>query len=200
MDKFLENSQTRYTTKKYNPEGEIPKGKIEELKEILRLSPSSINSQPWKFIFIHKKELKEKLSEVSYHNTQKILDCDWLVVFQVLKNVKDFETQIQENLLEGSINYYNNRIKPLGEEAIKIWLSRQVYISLGVLLSACADLGIDSTPMEGIQLDKYDEVLPSSKYTTLFAVALGVRDSEDHNQPALNPKQRLDKDKIIEEI
>jgi nitroreductase/dihydropteridine reductase len=27
---------------------------------------------------------------------------------------------------------------------------------LGVLLSACADMGIDSTPMEGIEPEKYD--------------------------------------------
>jgi len=41
---FLELSKKRYTTKKYNADRKIPADKIDELKEILRLSASSINS------------------------------------------------------------------------------------------------------------------------------------------------------------
>ncbi len=46
--------QKRYTAKKYNAHKAIPQEKIEELKEILRLTPSSINIQPWKFTFVQK--------------------------------------------------------------------------------------------------------------------------------------------------
>lgn len=57
---FLDIAQNRYTTKKYDPNRQIPEEKIRQLKEIIRLSPSSINSQPWKFVFISdKKEKKE---------------------------------------------------------------------------------------------------------------------------------------------
>ena len=49
--------EQRYTTKKYDVSKKIENQKIEELKEILRLSPSSINSQPWKFTFVSDKEL-----------------------------------------------------------------------------------------------------------------------------------------------
>ncbi|MEN9487259.1 MAG: hypothetical protein RIR56_947, partial [Bacteroidota bacterium] len=45
---FLELMQQRYTTKKYNPTEKINSEKIEQLKQILQLSPSSINGQPWK--------------------------------------------------------------------------------------------------------------------------------------------------------
>ena len=43
---FIKSIQNRYTTKKYNVSKKIENEKIEELKEILHLSPSSINSQP----------------------------------------------------------------------------------------------------------------------------------------------------------
>ena len=39
---FLDLAKNRYTTKKYNSEKKISEGKISELKDILRLSPSSI--------------------------------------------------------------------------------------------------------------------------------------------------------------
>ena len=48
---FLELAKNRYTTKSYRNE-KISEDKIQKLKEILRLAPSSINCQPWKFYFI----------------------------------------------------------------------------------------------------------------------------------------------------
>ena len=48
---FLSLAQNRYTTKIYN-EKTLSKETLEQLKEILRLAPSSINSQPWEFILV----------------------------------------------------------------------------------------------------------------------------------------------------
>ncbi|MDH6252278.1 nitroreductase/dihydropteridine reductase [Chryseobacterium sp. H1D6B] len=194
---FLEKMQTRYTVKKYNPKGTISKEQIEQLKKILNLSPSSINSQPWNFVFVHNPETKEKLGEASYFNKEKITDSDHVIVFQVLKNVEDFEKQIEENLPEGSIAYYSTMVKPKGEDALKSWLSNQVYLSLGVLLSACASMGIDSTPMEGIEPEKYDAILKNNSYKTLFAVAVGKRSETDSNHPETTPKKRLKAEEVI---
>ncbi len=118
----------------------------------------------------------------------------------MIKNIEDFEQQIEENLPEGSVNYYKTMVKPKGEEAIKSWLGHQVYLSLGVLLSACAAMGIDSTPMEGIETDKYDELLKNDSYETLFAVVIGQKSETDSNQPKLNPKKRLQCEKVILEM
>ena len=41
---FLDLSKSRYTTKKYNPELKISEEKIQQLQEILRLSPSDRKS------------------------------------------------------------------------------------------------------------------------------------------------------------
>lgn len=194
---FLEQMKKRYTVKKYNPQGKISEEQIAELKEILNLSPSSINSQPWNFIFINKPELKEQLAEASYFNKGKVLDSSHLIVFQVLRNPKDFEKQIEENLPEGSVNYYRSMVKPNGEDAVRAWMGHQVYLSLGVLLSACAAMGIDSTPMEGIETEKYDDILENSPYKTLFAVAIGKRDENDSNHPEITPKRRLKSEMVV---
>ena len=71
-------------------------------------------------------------------------------------------------------------------EETRIWLSKQVYISLGFFLSACASLGIDSTPMEGIEPDAYMDILALKGYRPLFAVCIGYRDANDFNQPSKN--------------
>ncbi|WP_333851689.1 nitroreductase family protein [Epilithonimonas sp.] len=192
--------QKRYTVKKYNSEGKLSNEIKEQLKSILHLSPSSINSQPWKFTFVEDSKAKSEFAEVSYFNKEKINDSQLLVVFQVLKNTEDFERQIEGNLPEGSIQYYNKMIKPHGEDYTKSWMSHQVYLALGVLLSACAQMEIDSTPMEGIEIAKYDDILNNEKYTTLFAVAIGVRDENDFNQPKLKAKSRLNFEEILDVI
>lgn len=197
---FLELAKTRYTTKKYNPERKISEEEIQALKEIVRLSPSSINSQPWKFTFVSEGELKNKLAEVSFFNEPKIKNASHLVVFSAISEISLFEQQIKENLPEGSVAYFNSFLKPLPETEIKSWLTNQVYLSLGFFLSACASMGIDSTPMEGIETKKYDQILGLNGYSSLFAVAIGYRDQEDANQPLIKPKFRLDLDQVVQSV
>ena len=197
---FLNIAQNRYTTKKYDPNRKIDEETVEKLKEIIRLSPSSINSQPWKFTFVSDENIKSKLSEFSYNNKQKVRDASHLVVFSMVKDVDTFENRKLNLLPEGATTYYNRVLKPKGDEQIMSWLKSQVYLSLGFFLSAAASIGIDSTPMEGISTDEYDAILEDNEYKTLFAVAIGYRDKDDSNQPTQKPKFRLDRDKVIRTI
>ncbi|ATA68088.1 NAD(P)H-dependent oxidoreductase [Capnocytophaga cynodegmi] len=196
---FLDLAKNRYTTKVYQNK-KISEEKINDLKEILRLAPSSINSQPWRFIFVSDENKKQELAKVSFFNESKINNASHLVVFLGFDDLEKFESQIRKCLPEGQVNYYLQNVKPKGEEVTKKWLHRQVYISLGYFLSACASMGIDSTPMEGIQIEKYDEILQQDGYKTLFAVAIGYRDSNDSNQPDKNPKSRLPLEEVIFEL
>lgn len=195
---FLDLAKSRYTTKSYDPNKRVPEDTITELKEILNLSPSSINSQPWKFIFISEERLKSELASVSYFNQQKINEASHLVVFSVIDDIQQFENQIRLNLPEGSVNYYNQFLKPKSEAEIKSWLEHQVYLSLGFFLSACASMDIDSSPMEGIKNEDYDKILKLNGYKSLFAVAIGYRNPEDTNQPSIKAKSRLPQEQTIQ--
>lgn len=197
---FLDIAKSRYTTKKYDPSKKIDNATIDELKEILRFSPSSINSQPWKFTFISDEETKKELAKVSYHNESKVNDASHVIVFSVLEEVKDFEDKNLPLLPERASLYFNRVLKSKSDSEIKRWMACQVYVSLGYFLSACACMGIDSTAMEGIQLEEYDRILNQDGYKTLFGVAIGYRDKEDENQPVVTPKFRLDADNVIRTI
>lgn len=194
---FLKLANSRYTTKKYNPNVKISEEKIEQLKQILQLSPSSINSQPWQFTFVSDENLKKELADASYFNAPKVLESSHLVVFSAIDDIEKFEKQINETLPEGAVGYYNQFIKPQSEAEIKAWFQHQVYLSLGFFLAACAGLEIDSTPMEGIVTQDYDKILKLNGYKTLFAVAIGNRDSEDSNQPSLKAKSRLPIENVV---
>jgi len=107
-----------------------------------------------------------------------------------MDDISSFEKQIYDTNNQGNIAYYDQFIKPKGEERIKAWLEHQVYLSLGFFLSACASFAIDSTPMEGIDNLKYDDILNIPEFKSLFAVSIGFRDSADTNQPQFTKKNR----------
>lgn len=197
---FIKDMQQRYTTKLYDASKKIDPQHISELKEILQLSPSSINSQPWKFTFVSDQTTREKLSKVSWINTEKVTKSDTVVVFSRINDLALFEEQIERELPKGAVDYYKEYLKPLPEKEIKAWFDKQVYLSLGVLLSACAVMKIDATPMEGIEPDEYDKILNNKGYKTLVAVAIGYRDPEDKNQPSINPKSRISLETVVESI
>lgn len=197
---FITAIQERYTTKKYDASKKIKENTLDQLKEIVRLSPSSINSQPWKFTFVSDEKTKNELAKASFFNDTKVINCDTLVVFSRIDSIAAFEEQIQATLPEGAVGYYNQFIKPLPEAEIKAWFDKQVYLALGVFLSACAAMNIDSTPMEGIEPEKYDAILQSEKHHALVAVAIGYRDAEDANQPQIKPKSRRGKQDVITTI
>ncbi|GAL77002.1 oxygen-insensitive NAD(P)H nitroreductase [Nonlabens ulvanivorans] len=119
---FINAMQERYTTKQYDSSKKIDGDTINQLKEILRLSPSSINSQPWKFTFVSNQDTKEQLSKVSWINTSKVVDCDTLVIFSRIDNLDLFEKQIESELPKGAVDYYKENVKPQPVEQTKVGL------------------------------------------------------------------------------
>jgi len=187
---ILKILQERYTTKLYDPTHRLSKEEIEQIKELLRLSPSSINSQPWAFEIIEDDVIKERLSEHSMNNSGRVRAASLVIVFHVYRSVEVFERERIACLAEGPQGFYRGYVASRGEVAVRAWMERQVYIALGVLLAALPVLGVDSTPMEGIDLEAYDGILGHEKYRPIVAVALGRRDPKDENQPSITPKGR----------
>lgn len=198
---FLDLAKRRYATKKYDPSKKITAEQIEELKQIIRLSPSSINSQPWKFTFVTDEVVKRELASQSYMNEQSINDVGLLVVFSVIEDIELFEQRNISILPEAwQKGFYEPVVKSNGEAATKSWMEHQVYLSLGYFLSACISLGLDATPMEGINREAYKNILAQDGYAPLFAVTVGYADPNDWAHPDNLPKSRFDLEDVVQSI
>jgi nitroreductase/dihydropteridine reductase len=80
-------------------------------------------------------------------------------------------------------------------------MDKQVYLNIGQFLLGVATLGIDATPMEGIETKVLDEEfgLREKGYTSLVVVPLGYHNQEeDYN--AVLPKSRLPYSEILTEV
>ena len=199
----------RYAVKKFDASGRIPLDKWEALEESLVLSPSSYGLQAWKFLVIEDKALRAKLRPASWDQSQ-ITDADKLVVFLVKKDagpadVQRFVDRISEvrripaEMLEGYKQMMTQSVT-LPSEKVEAWLTRQVYIALGTFLTAAAALGVDATPMEGFDKDKYDEILDlhAKGWKSVVVAAAGVRAVDDAT--AKNAKVRFPLSEVVEHL
>jgi nitroreductase/dihydropteridine reductase len=78
------------------------------------------------------------------------------------------------------------------------WTKAQTYLALGNALHVVARMGIDSTPMEGIDVERINREFEAELdgYVCEVALALGYHlDGEDHNFD--RPKARLPQKDVV---
>jgi nitroreductase len=208
MSDIIKALEWRYATKTYDPTKQVSENDFKELLEIIRLSPSSFGLQPWKFIVVENKELRKKLRDHAWGQSQ-VTDASYLIVFCAKTDVseeyiKDYikDTAQIRNISPDSLKGYEDMMlgfrKGNTQDSIKEWSKRQAYIPLGMLLQAAALKKIDATPMEGFDPKGVDAVLGLDKegLTSVVLCALGYRSSED--KTASYKKVRHPHSKVIE--
>lgn len=218
---IVDFAKSRHSTKAYDRTKKLTDAQVIKVKELLRYAPSSTNLQPWFFVLASTEEGKERVAKATEKlypfNTKNILDASHVVVFAsrreanedyLLKVLEveeaDGRYQSDPEALKKQMHAGRSMFVNLHKEQmadVQHWMDKQVYLNIGQFLLGVAALGIDATPMEGIDTEVLDEEfgLHQKGYTSLVAVSLGYHDPErDYN--ALLPKSRLPYSDILEEV
>ncbi|MBL4708822.1 MAG: NAD(P)H-dependent oxidoreductase [Flavobacteriales bacterium] len=192
--KLIENLKWRYATKKYDASKKLREEDLAKIKEVIQLSASSYGLQLFKVLDVKSTELRAELKTASWGQSQ-ITDASQLFVFCNYADVKEehIEEYIQlkaelQGLDINSLTAYGDFVKgKMKEKSIEekqVWMAKQSYIALSSALAACAELKIDSTPMEGFEPDAYDKILGLKEKGLKASVvlAIGYRSDEDLSQ------------------
>lgn len=196
----------RYATKAFDASKTIPADTWQALEQSLVLTPSSFGLQPWKFLVVQDKALRESLVPHTW-NQRQVADCSHLVVMTVKKDVTlaDIDGLIARivdvrggtaDALAGYRGMMAGAHK--GGFMTTQWAKLQSYIALGQFMAAAALLGIDTCPMEGFVAEKYDEILGLAEQglTTAVLCPAGYRSGDDRY--ASLPKVRYAAETVIE--
>jgi nitroreductase len=206
---LLKAQAWRYATKKFDPGKKIPPEVWSALEQALVLTPSSYGLQPWKFVVVTDPELKARLRPASWKQAQ-VEDCSHHVVFLAKERITEADldhflartAQVRGQSLDSLAGYKGYMMGDLvqGPRAAEIaeWAARQVYIALGNFMTSAALLGVDTCPMEGLEPDKYDEILglKGTGWRTVVACPAGYR--ADGDKYAAAPKVRFPLEEVID--
>lgn len=189
--KTIEKLQWRYATKKFDPLKKLPNAKLETLKEAFNLTATSFGLQPLKMVVVANQSIKEKLMSFTFNQPQ-VRDASHVLVLCIEKEVDasfilDHFKRVEETrstpreILEP---FEENLLKSFSEKKapeIREWMTNQLYLSLGTLLTVCAIENIDSCPMEGFQSQKYDALLGLKErgLESVIILPVGYRDESD---------------------
>ncbi len=206
---LLAAARSRYTTKAYDPARTLPQAQVDELLALLRHSPSSVNSQPWHFVVASDTAGKARIAKGAHGpfaaNEPKVLQASHVIVLCARNDMTPghldallaqeeqdgrFPTPEAKAGQQKGRAFYTN-IHRWDQKDVQHWMEKQVYLALGTLLLGAASMGIDATPMEGLDFKALDAELGLRErgYGSLVACALGYRAEGDFN--AKLPKSRL---------
>ncbi|MBI1842455.1 MAG: NAD(P)H-dependent oxidoreductase [Verrucomicrobia bacterium] len=210
-DTLLTQLRWRYATKQFDSTRKISADDWRALEEALLLTPSSFGLQPWRFIVVTDQATKEKLVPVSWGQRQ-VADASHVVVFAISRSLgaTDVDRYLGRiaavrGVTPESLKGFRDMLlgfvaQPADQFNPQNWSARQVYIALGNFLTSAALVGIDACPMEGIEPERYDEILGLREqgYQTVVVAPAGYRASND--KYASLPKVRYAAEEVITHV
>ncbi|MCT6852602.1 oxygen-insensitive NAD(P)H nitroreductase [Commensalibacter sp. ESL0382] len=206
----------RFTAKRYDPTKKIPDHIINQLVDLLRYTPTSINSQPYHFIvastengikrvassmvreeFLYNKHKVDRASHTIVICSKTDMDEAYIrkIIEQEIKDGRHNPNLNKEEFINLYIGYMNLHKKILKD--LPNWTAKQGYIALGNLLLGASLANIDASPIEGFDADIIDKEfhLKEKGFTSILVITLGYHDETDYN--AKQPKSRFPKEELF---
>ena len=207
-NQIITDLKNRHTAKHYDASKKISQADLEVIYEAMRLSPSSINSQPWKFIVIESDAAKQRFHDTFANkfqfNQKHAKNASHIILFahKTHYSREDYANVVDKGIEDGRTKP-ENREQAFGGFVFaemnmdengnnSTWTKSQTYLALGNVMHTAARLGIDSTPMEGVDPALIGEIFNAELegYQCDVALAIGYHHKDEDYNAAL-PKSRL---------
>lgn len=199
---LLEDLSWRYACQEFQP-GQRCDPLLAKALEAARLAPSSFGVQPWRIIEVDDPALRADLPDLCY-GQDSVRDAGHLLVFACCDPLTEGHLRAHAALVakqrgftpDETEAFVASLVKTLltrqSEEQRAEWIRAQCYLGLGVFLAACAQLRIDTCPMEGFLAEKVTQHLglKAQGLRACVLVTAGYRAPSD--QCARAPKVRMD--------
>ncbi|MWC31321.1 NAD(P)H-dependent oxidoreductase [Paenibacillus sp. MMS18-CY102] len=212
---ILSAYQFRHATKSFDPARQISDEDFGFILETGRLSPSSYGFEPWQFLVIQNKAVREKLRAVTWGaqgtlptashflvllaRTKEGVHADAPHITHMMKNVQQLPPEVQDGKRSMYRKFQETDFNLYGDDRYLFdWASKQTYIALGNMLTAAALIGIDSCPIEGFDQAAVNRVLVEEglldpqQFGVSVMAAFGYRASEPR------PKTRQTLDDVVQ--
>lgn len=169
----LQAFQFRHACKAFDPERKISDADFRFLLECGRLSPSSFGYEPWRFLVVQDRGLREQLRAVSWGAQGQFPSASHVVCLLARKDMQpgsDYTEHMMRDVHHMSEEAIARRHKFYPQfhqtyfrldtpRAVFDWACHQAYIALANMMTAAAMIRIDSCPIEGFNRELAEGVL-----------------------------------------
>ncbi len=164
----------RHACKRFDPDRRIPADDFAAILEAGRLAPSSFGFEPWRFLVVQSRRLRQALLPLSWGAQGQLPTASHVLVFLARRDMRwDSDYLLRhmrevKRLDEAAIAARRERVRRFQEHDFRLldhpdgvfeWACRQVYIALANMMMAAALLEIDSCPIEGFQRAEVEALL-----------------------------------------
>lgn len=215
---IIKSYNFRHACKEFDSSKKISDDDFKFILETARLSPSSFGFEPWKFLVIQDMSLREELKPLCWGAQGQLPTASHFLII-LSRNINDmkYDSKYILNFMENVQklpsdvipvknkfykDFQENQFKLLeSDRAIFDWACKQTYITLANMMTAAAQIGIDSCPMEGFDKDQVENllinkgILDKKHFGVSCMVAFGYRKADPQFA-----KTRQSLDKLVEWI
>ena len=185
---FISQLDWRSAIKIFDDKKQVSDSNLNAIYKAIQMTPTSFGLQPFYVKVIKDKPTLQKMSEAGWGQKQ-FTTCTAALVFVARADLADrieaYFTQVSQGKSEvrAQMKDYEGMMKGFAQskspEDSKVWAQKQSYIALGFAMAACAELGVDSCPMEGFDPQQFNTILslPPNHFSTVV-LTVGYRTSE----------------------
>ena len=189
--------KSRHATKEFDASKIVTDEDINFILKTAQLSPSSFGFEPWHFIVVQDKNLRELIKPVAWGAPLKLDTASHFILGLTMKaSMTKWDSEYIQHMMkdvkqmpENVIEMYSKFYREFQESDFNLdtdrklfdWASKQSYIALGNMMTAAALIGIDSCPIEGFHQEKTEALLKehfgvdTEKYGISYMAAFGYR-------------------------
>ena len=180
--KFLDNAKVieafnfRHACKEFDGNKSVSESDFRTILEAARLSPSSFGFEPWKFLVLKSKEIRQKIYDVTWGGQDALQNASEFVIIlarknadlnpnaefisYMMKDVQGLDEGVQSMKRAKFADFQRNSFRIYNDEQkVFDWACKQCYIALGNMMSVAALLGLDSLAIEGFDRLRVEELL-----------------------------------------
>ncbi|WP_055109265.1 NAD(P)H-dependent oxidoreductase [Paenibacillus ihumii] len=203
--------QFRHAAKEFDSSKKISAEDFQFILQTGRLSPSSFGFEPWRFVVVQNPEIRGKLLPYTWGAQKQLPTASHFVLIlsrqpkdmaadsdyiqEMMKNVQqlpshviEMKTKLYDKFLKADFKLQDN------ERAMFEWGARQTYLALGNMMTAAAQIGIDSCPIEGFDKVEIERILAEEGILDAehFGIACMVAFGYRLNEPREKARQTME--------
>ena len=190
----------------FDPARPLEAALLREIVRLAALAPSAMNLQPWRLVAVRSPEGKQRLYEVARHQPRILLAPTTLIVvgkaygwdetnpvWDELAALQGGDrSRVERSIASAALNYGATDVT-----RARFAAKNAALFGMSILLAA-KSLGVDSHPMDGMDLEGVArEFGLSEREHPILLIALGFHDNSKTLQPR---KPRRSYDELVEEV